>query len=73
MDDAYLGGERSGKRGHESENKIRFIAALETIDGKPITLHLRRIKGFQKSAINQYAKRSLIVGGRVVSDSLSCF
>ena len=26
MDDAYLGGERSGKRGRGSENKIPFIA-----------------------------------------------
>ena len=40
MDDAYLGGEHSGKRGRGSENKYPFIAAVETTeDGKPIHIH----------------------------------
>ncbi len=36
MDDAYLGGELAGKRGRGSPNKIPFVAAVETQDGKPI-------------------------------------
>jgi transposase-like protein len=73
MDDAYLGGQRSGKRGRGSENKIPFVAAVETIDGKPMTMHLRRVKGFRKSEITRYAKRSLIAGSLVTSDGLNCF
>ncbi len=73
MDDAYLGGERSGKRGRGSENKLPFIAALETRDDKPMRMHLRRVKGFRKSAISRYAKRSLRAGSLVVSDGLNCF
>jgi transposase-like protein len=72
MDDAYIGGERSGKRGRGSENKIPFIAAVETRDGKPMRMHLRRVKGFRKSEITRYAKRSLSAGSLVVSDGLSC-
>ena len=31
IDDAYLGGERSGgKRGRGSENKVSFVAAVQT-------------------------------------------
>ena len=37
IDDAYLGGERSGgKSGRGSENKVPFVAAVQTTeDGKP--------------------------------------
>ncbi len=73
MDDAYLGGEKSGKRGRGSENKLPFIAAVQTTDGKPMTMHLRRVKGFRKMEISRYAKRSLTAGSLVVSDGLSCF
>ena len=43
IDDAYLGGERSGgKSGRGSENKVPFIAAVQTTeDGQPIWLALR--------------------------------
>ncbi len=73
MDDAYLGGERSGKRGRGSENKLPFIAAVETTDGKPMRMHLRGVKGFRKMEVSRYAKRSLTAGSLVVSDGLSCF
>lgn len=38
IDDAYLGGERTGgKRGRGSENKVPFIAAVQTTpDGHPL-------------------------------------
>ena len=74
MDDAYLGGERSGKRWRGSENKIPFIAAVETTDdGKPVQIQLRRVKGFQKEAIKAYAAVSLAPNSHVISDGLACF
>ena len=39
LDDAYLGGERPGKRGRGSENKIPFLAAVETRDEKPVRIN----------------------------------
>jgi len=74
MDDAYLGGEHSGKRGRGSENKFPFIAAVETTDdGKPVQIHLRRVKGFRTKEIIQYAKASLVSGSYIFTDGLACF
>lgn len=74
MDDAYLGGEHSGKRGRGSENKFPFIAAVETTDdGKPVQIHLRRVRGFKKTEIAQYAKVSLATGSHIFTDGLACF
>jgi hypothetical protein len=37
IDDAYLGGERPGKRGRGSQNKVPFIAAVQTSpEGHPL-------------------------------------
>ena len=74
MDDAYLGGERSGKRGRGADNKVPFIAAVETTeDGKPVQIHLRRVSGFKKEAIKAYATVSLAPNSHVISDGLGCF
>ena len=75
LDDAYLGGERSGgKRGRGAPGKTPFLAAVETTeDGKPVRLKLRRVGGFRGRAISGFAKRSLDPGCEVVSDGLACF
>lgn len=73
MDDAYLGGEKAGKRGRGSLNKIPFVAAVETQDGNPMKIQLRRVAGFRKACIKQYAKSSLQSGSIVYSDGLQCF
>ncbi len=46
LDDAYLGGERSGgKRGRGSPGKTPFLAAVETTpEGKPVRLKLCRVR-----------------------------
>ena len=45
IDDAYLGGERTGaKRGRGAPGKTPFVAAVETTpEGKPVRLKLRRV------------------------------
>jgi transposase-like protein len=77
MDDAYLGGEKrwseGGKRGRGSPNKIPFVAALATHEGKPVAVHLRRVAGFTKEQIGRYARAGLAPGSDVVSDGLACF
>ena len=74
IDDAYLGGERAGKRGRGSPNKIPFIAAVETTQGgRPMKVHLRRVKGFRKAEIARYAQASFLPGSTVLSDGLYCF
>jgi transposase-like protein len=74
MDDAYLGGERSGPPGRGAEGKTPFVAAVETTDdGKPHQIILRRVKAFSKLALKKLASTVLTPGAEVVSDGLACF
>jgi len=74
MDDAYLGGERSGPPGRGAEGKTPFVAAVETTDdGKPHQIILRRVKAFSKHALEKLAGTALTPGAEVVSDGLACF
>jgi len=74
MDDAYLGGERSGPPGRGAEGKTPFVAAVETTDdGKPHQIILRRVKTFSKHALEKLAGTALTPGAEVVSDGLACF
>ena len=75
VDDAYLGGERSGgKVGRGSENKIPFVAAVSLSDeGHPLRIKLTPVPGFTLKAIAQWARDHLSPGSTVFSDGLSCF
>ena len=75
MDDAYLGGERTGgKRGRGAAGKTPFIAAVETTpDGKPVRLKRGRVSGFSSQALSAFAKRCLTSSCSVLSDGLQCF
>jgi len=75
VDDAYLGGELpGGKAGRGSENKVPFIAALQTDDqGHPLYAVFSKVKGFCKEEILAWSKRFLAPSTVVVSDGLSCF
>ena len=75
MDDAYLGGQRSGgKRGRGSPGKKPIIIAVETTkDGKPVRLKIRRIKRFGKKEVKALAGKILKPGATVITDGLACF
>jgi ribosomal protein L37AE/L43A len=74
IDDAYLGGERAGgKRGRGSENKIPFIAAVQTTpDGHPLYVCFAK-QPFTTEAVAIWAAKSLATSAQVVSDGLWCF
>ena len=74
IDDAYLGGERSGgKSGRGSENKVPFIAAVQTTqDGQAILACFAR-QPFTKEAVSEFMAKSLLLPLTVVSDGLNCF
>ena len=75
VDDAYLGGERSGgKAGRGSENKVPFVAAVSlTKDGHPSRTKLTLVPGFTFTAIAQWANDHPAPGSNVFSDGLGCF
>src|ERR687885_1093326 len=64
IDDAYLGGERSGgKRGRGAAGKTPFVAAVETTpERKPRRLRLSVVKGFRKKEVERVAERDLAAG-----------
>ena len=74
IDDAYLGGERTGgKVGRGSENKVPFIAAVQTTpDGQPQFVCLRQ-QPFTMEEVAIFAARSIAPTATVVSDGLWCF
>jgi transposase-like protein len=75
MDDAYLGGQRSGgKTGRGSPGKTPIIAAVETTDdGKPKRIKIRRIARFKRKRVKSLAQRMIAVGSTVLTDGLACF
>lgn len=74
IDDAYLGGERSGgKAGRGSENKVPFVAAVQTTpDGQPQFVCLRQ-QPFTLEEVAVFAARSIAPSATVISDGLGCF
>jgi len=73
-DDAYLGGERQGGTpGRGSENKIAFVAAVQTTQsGQPVFMCLSR-RPFTKQSIQDFAEKSLAAPATLVTDGLGCF
>lgn len=73
-DDAYLGGERcGGKPGRGSENKVAFVAAVQTTEsGQAVLLCLSR-HPFTKQSIHEFAQKSLAAPATLVTDGLGCF
>jgi transposase-like protein len=61
IDDAYLGGERrGGKVGRGSENKVPFIAAVETNnDGHTLRTVFTPVKAFTRNEVEAWAQRRL--------------
>jgi len=74
IDDAYLGGERSGgKPGRGSENKVPFVAAVQTTESGEAQFVCLAQLPFTKEALQAFADRSLVRPLTVVSDGLACF
>ena len=74
LDDAYLGGERSGKRGRGAADKTPFVAAVQTTaQGQPEAVKLQVVKGFRSQVIERWAKKAFTPGSTIISDGLPCF
>ena len=74
LDDAYLGGERSGKPGRGAANKTPFIAAVQTTSqGAPELIKRHIVDGFRSKTLLNWAKTTVTPGSTVISDGLPCF
>lgn len=75
IDDAYLGGQRTGGTpGRGSENKIPFVLAVQTIgiNAKPDVVCVAQLP-FRREAIAEFCAKHLVRPLTVVSDGLDCF
>lgn len=74
IDDAYLGGERTGgTTGRGSENKVPFVAAVQTTeDGLPHLACLAALP-FTKNAVEDFLATHTVLPMTLVSDGLNCF
>jgi ISXO2-like transposase domain/Transposase zinc-ribbon domain len=75
MDDAYLGGARSGgKRGRGAAGKLPLVAAVETTpERRPKKLKLLPVRGFRKREVEKLTRKHLLSGSTIVSDGLACW
>jgi len=74
IDDAYLGGQRSGgKPGRGSENKVPFAAAVQTTESGLAIHACLSLRPFTNESMLEFAASSLALPLTVVSDGLSCF
>ena len=75
MDDAYLGGARSGgKRGCGEAGKTPFIAAVETtIERRLRRIKLKNVKVFRKKEVERFAKAEIEPRSSAFSYGLSCW
>lgn len=75
LDDAYMGGEHSGgKAGRGSENKVPFVAAIQTSEeGHPLYAIFTPVKSFSSKEIAEWACCNLSPHATVVTDGLACF
>jgi len=73
MDDAFLGGERSGgKPGRGSENKTPFVVAVQTAGNKPHRVCLAAIP-HRRAAVAEFCDAHVVRPVTIVSDGLACF
>lgn len=74
IDDAYLGGERTGgKAGRGSENKVPFVAAVEMKDGRPQRVRFDRVDAFSFKALTHWSRQAVAPGSSITSDGLLGF
>jgi transposase-like protein/ribosomal protein L37AE/L43A len=73
IDDAYLGGSRSGKPGRGAAGKMPFLIAIQTRNGKPIYAHMRPVSAFTSDAIRDYAAAHIAPGSVITSDAFNSF
>ena len=82
MDDVYLGGHRSGRRGRGAAGKQPFVAAVSTSDDRrPRKIKLLPVKGFRKKPVKGFRKKEvkklvaehLASTSRLVTDGLRCW
>jgi transposase-like protein len=70
LDDALVGGKRTGKRGRGAAGKTPIIVACEHNEGKPGFVALKAVPNINHKTIKEFARRHLELGQTVHTDAL---
>ena len=75
IDDAYIGGERTGGKGVEALKEKRLLSLPYKPTGKarPQLIALHKVSGFTNEQIEGFAKKKLKPTADVYTDELACF
>jgi hypothetical protein len=69
IDESYLGGEASGKRGRGADKKVPFVAAVSRNRlGRPVAVRFDAIEDVGRSSFAHWMGAALAPGARLVSD-----
>jgi len=71
LDDAMVGGKKTGKRGRGAEGKVSVLVACENRDGKPGFIAMEAVESVNKSIIQDFAKRRIKAAQMVRTDGLA--
>ena len=70
LDDALVGGKRSGKRGRGAEGKVSVLIACENKNGRPGFVAMEAVTSVSKKSIGDFAKRRIKASQTVRTDGL---
>lgn len=74
MDEAFFGGNKEGKRGRGSENKITVAVALQVDEGKyPKYLKMQVIPDCKGETLNEFALSNIRKGSTIHSDKFKSY
>ena len=71
LDDALVGGKKSGKRGRGAAGKTPIIVACEHNNGKPGFVALQAVESINHKTVRQFAKINLALEQTVHTDALN--
>jgi transposase-like protein len=71
LDDAFIGGKRTGKRGRGAAGKTPIIVACEHNEGKPGFVALQAVNSINHETVKHFAKFHLVPDQTVHTDALN--
>ena len=70
LDDAFVGGEQTGKRGRGTEGKTAILVACEHNDGKPGVVAMKVVSSVNRDNVRKFAQESIEPGQPLNTDAL---
>lgn len=68
VDEAYIGGKKSGKRGRGSEGKVLIVATVEINDSIVGRIRLKRVKDASSESLNNAIESAISKGSLIQTD-----